>query len=132
MLEPGYARVDRLAAEKVRDELAKPLADPDDPQDSDKEFDPWSLFPALYGRYSSEFDHCAIQVLEDVRDGTHNRPDLAAQMFREMLCTSHLCDYGSSPRVCFPTAEFGKVLPELIEKWKAYYLSHWQSAYAPD
>lgn len=124
-------KVDREAAERLREELEKPLADPNDPQDSDMEFDPWSLFPALYGNYSGEFDHCAIQVLEDLRDSTHNRKDLASQMFREMLCTSRLCDYGTSPRVCFPTTEFEKLLPELIEKWKAYYLGHWQSEYDP-
>jgi hypothetical protein len=96
----------------------------------DEEFDPWEIFPSLYGSYDSDFDQLALDVLIDVRDGAHNRTDLAAYMFREMLCTAGLCDYGSSPRVCYPIPEFVLHLPKLIEHWQRYALTQW--ALAPD
>ena len=91
---------------------------------SDGTFDPWSLFP-LYGSYSSDFDECAIEVLEELRERFSRRDDLGAEMFREMLCVMGLCDYGTSPRVCWPTPEFSALLPAFIEKWKAYSKLHW-------
>lgn len=122
MDEPYYVKVDREAVEKLDAIMALPQVDPNDPNDYDKEFHPWRLFPALYGSYSSEFDDLAIAVLSDVRDGYKpgQRNDLASEMFREMLCTSGLCNYGTSPRSCFPTTGFAKRLPVLIEKWTAY------------
>ncbi len=89
-------------------------------------FDPWDLFPCLYGSYSSAFDDMALDVLVDIRDGTFNRGDLASEMFREMLCTSGLCDYGSSPRVCFASRGFKSLLPQLIERWREYRALKWQ------
>lgn len=109
----------------VRDLVAKPtMSEMDFPLEH--EFDPWSLFPCLLGSYSSAFDDLAIDVLTDLRDGTFRREDLAGQMFREMLCTSDLCDYGTSPRVCFPTTPFKAVLPELISKWEDYRRAKWE------
>lgn len=90
-------------------------------------FNPWDLFPALYGTYSSTFDDLALEVLEDIRDRTHLRTDLAAEMFREMLCTSGFCNYGTSPRVCFASPGFADRLPRLIERWDEYSAIHWKS-----
>jgi hypothetical protein len=90
-------------------------------------FNPWDLFPTLYGTYSSAFDDMALEVLADIRDRTHNRTDLAAEMFREMLCTSGFCDYGSSPRVCFASSGFAERLPRFIERWDEYSGIHWKS-----
>jgi hypothetical protein len=102
---------------------------PDDGMYSDGErFNPWDLFPCVYGTYSSAFDDMAIEVLEDIRDGVFDRDDLASEMFREMLCTAGLCDYGTSPRVCFATTEFKTRLPRLIERWREYSQIHWHSA----
>jgi len=84
------------------------------------EFDPWEIFPCLHGSYDSRFDECAIDVLTEVMNFDRKREDLGADMFREMLCNLNLCDYGTSPRVCFPTTAFKEVLPELIEKWKQH------------
>ena len=124
MAEESWSeRVDREAGEKLAALLALPL---NDGCMSDGEyFDPWSLFPALYGTYCGSFDKSAIEVLTELAKGEWKRSDLGAEMFREMLCTAHLCDYGSSPRVCFPTREFRELLPAFIEKWKAYSLAHW-------
>lgn len=117
-----------LVAGRVRDDLAKPHeAEPRDdgvayPED---EFDPWSLFPCLYGSYSSCFDKLAVDVLTDLKNSTYRREDLASEIFREMLCTANLCDYGTSPRVCFPTESFKALLPELIGRWTEYGNAHW-------
>jgi hypothetical protein len=120
--EPFYLKKDREAAEKVARLIALPLPADRHCLGNEGEFDPWGLFPSLYGSYNREFDDLAIGVLCDIRNGVSDgqRDDLAAEMFREMLCTSGLCDYGSSPRVCFPTEHFREMLPALIEKWRAY------------
>lgn len=121
------------AVEKVRAELAKPM--PDDRHDvgGDDTFDPWAIFPCLYGTYSKAFDDMALAVLRNIQRGAEDRYDdiawnqetLAHEMFREMLCTSHLCNYGTSPRVCFATLGFREVLPDLIGKWDAFSQMYW-------
>lgn len=123
MSEPYYVKVEREAVEKVTALLAKPISEYDTP--SIEDFDPWELFP-LYGSYSSDFDELALDVLRELRDGQKKRDDLAAEIFREMLCNLHLCDYGTSPRVCFPTTGFKTLLPQLIEKWEAYSEHAWR------
>lgn len=62
----------------------------------------------------------------------NRRKDLAAEMFREMLCVLDLCDYGTSPRVCFPISEFQTIMPNLIERWKDFYLIQWGEPYVWD
>ena len=120
-------KVDREAGEKLAALLALPMPENSDMLGIEGEFCPWELFPSLYGSYSSEFDELAIEVLCNIRDGwkPDQRNDLAAEMFREMLCTAHLCDYGTSPRSCSPTTRFGELLPALIEKWTAYSRLAW-------
>lgn len=88
-------------------------------------FDPWDFF-GMYGSYSSEFNDLAIGVLTDIRDRVFTDRGLAGEMFREMLCFKNLCDYGTSPRVCFATQPFREVLPMLIEKWTAYNAVMWE------
>lgn len=113
------------AAERVREILARPMPADETELGVVGYFDPWDIFPALYGSYSSEFDACAIDVLQGVRDLSHRRRDLAADMLREMLCVADLCDYGTSPRHCFPTEEFAALLPALIERWQAHAKMNW-------
>jgi len=117
--------VDIKAAEKVRQALAFPLPETQYDCGAEGFFDPWGIFPCFYGNYSGEFDQMAITTLERLRDRVFEPEDLAAQMFREYLCVHHLCDYGSSPRVCFPTSQFEPLLPDLIKKWRAYSAIHW-------
>ena len=116
----------REAAKKCVALLALPLPESDMVGIGDT-FDPWELFPALLGSYSPDFDELAIEVLKSMHTGYRcgQRNDLASEMFREMLCTSNLCDYGSSPRACFPTEEFKVLLPSLIEKWILYSQIAW-------
>lgn len=124
----GYDRVvelQRTAAAEVREILARPDAQHRDLRSCD-DFDPWDILPSLYGSYDSRFDDCVIDVLCELRDRTRRRDDLAADMIREMLCSADLCDYGTSPRHCFATAEFRELLPELIERWRAYAKQQWE------
>ena len=120
-------KVEREAAER----LAEMLALPDIPEDrcysEGEAFDPWNLFPCLYGIYSSEFDDLAIDVLERIKSNRFEVEPLAHQMFREMLCTANLCTYGTSPRGCFPTSDFNPLLPVLIERWKRYRWVMWEA-----
>lgn len=121
-----YELQERKAGEAVDALLALPPI-PADGMYSDGEcFNPWALFPCLYGSYSSEFDDMALAVLMDIRDGTHNRTDLASEMFREMLCTIGFCDYGTSPRVCFASATFKTRLAQLIARWSEYASIFWK------
>jgi hypothetical protein len=123
--------IERAAAEKVRIELAKPLAENAYDAGGDDTFDPWALFPSLYGTYSKAFDDMALLVLRNLqlaREDIYGElvpEELAHEMFREMLCTSELCTYGSSPRVCFTNEPFDELLPELIAKWEAYSNMMW-------
>lgn len=94
-------------------------------------FDPWEPFQ-VYGSYSSAFDDMAIQILTDLESGKFGNESLADEMFKEMLCNLNLCDYGTSPRVCFPTTDFEKLLPKYIQKWKQYYEVMWERPWEPD
>ncbi|WP_242136951.1 hypothetical protein [Sphingomonas sp. TREG-RG-20F-R18-01] len=95
-------------------------------------FDPWNVFPEVYGSYSSDFDDMAILVLENIlanKWGAANGESLAHEMFRKMLCTAGLCTYGTSPRGCFPDYVDGRdIRPELeclLEKWREYRIAAW-------
>ena len=121
-----YEQREREASAAIDALLAMPPIPADDMYSDGECFDPWSLFPCLYGSYSSEFDDMAIAVLSDIRDGTHKRTDLAAEMFREMLCTYGHCDYGTSPRVCFASEGLKKNLAQLIERWREYSALKWK------
>lgn len=94
-------------------------------------FDPWEPFQ-LYGSYSSEFDDMAIRVLTDISKGEFDNHNLADEMFREMLCYLNFCDYGTSPRTCFPSTEFRELLPQYIAKWKEYYKVQWNEDYTEE
>lgn len=131
MIEPYYQRVEREAAEELEKLLARPTAPIkdyigviDEKTDEPEFFDPWDIFP-LYGNYSSEFDDMALRVLENLLNFNRVDETLAHEMFREMLCNKNLCDYGTSPRVCFPTTRFKELLPKYIIKWKEYYELAW-------
>ncbi len=119
-----YEKKNAEAVEGLTALLALPTPEKDD-IGVEGFFDPWALFPSLYGSYDQAFDICAIEVLTEVRDGQKHRDDLGAEMIREMLCTSGLCTYGTSPRFCFPDRGFEALLPALIEKWTAFSETHW-------
>lgn len=130
---------DIQAGEKLRALLAKPIDVEGEPwlKGTGDLFDPWDLFPSLYGSYSSEFDDMAILVLENIlakRWGADHGEGLAHQMFREMLCNAYLCDYGTSPRGCFPNWGVDGIedlLTQLLSKWKEYRAAEWESDSEP-
>lgn len=117
-----------VAAERLLSHLQKPFEAParaDGCVYSDDEFDPWALFPGIFGGYSSDFDKCAIDVLTELRDKTKRRTDLGAEMFREMLCVQEFCDYGTSPRGCFWQLDCD-LLDQLIAKWQTWSEAAWK------
>ena len=119
---------ERESCAKLAALLVLPSVPAGDEMYSDGEcFDPWDMFPAVYGSYSSDFDDMAIETLTDIRDMTHKRADLASEMFREMLCTLELCHYGTSPRACFASSGFEAILPRLIDRWQEYKQLRWKS-----
>lgn len=111
--------IDALCAE-----LQKPVLANDFYGDAES-FNPYVVIDCFYGTYDGDFDECAIDVLQDIYQGSTQRADLAARMFREVLCVKELCDYGTSPRVCFPTPEFKEILPDFIAKWEEYRKIKW-------
>lgn len=115
------------ALDAYRVELAKPIAE-DHYQQCDETFDPWEPLGCLYGSYSDDFDDMALLVLENLQAREFGGEGLAHQMFREILCKIDLCEYGSSPRVCFPRSEFRDMLPGLIAKWREYCAMQWADA----
>jgi len=136
MSEPYYVRVQREAGEELEKLLARPIAPTqdyigviDEKTNESEYFDPWDIFP-VYGSYSSEFDDMALEVLEHMQTKQFKNETLAHEMFREILCKKELCDYGTSPRVCFPSPTFEKLLPEYISKWKQYYRLQWDEEYS--
>lgn len=132
MAEGFYQKQEREASERLEKMLALRLPDFREEMGCDDVFDPWNLFPSLYGSYSGDFDRCAIEVLEEINTKTKVRDDLGAEMFREMLCTAGFCNYGTSPRVCFSNERFEASLPKLIEKWRAYSLIQWDGDVCAD
>jgi hypothetical protein len=94
------------AARRVSALLALPIADENDLRDSDDEFDPWRLFPALFGSYSSAFDDLALQVLTSLQDVSIGDETLAHQMFREMLCTADFVIMEPARGLAFPHRNF--------------------------
>ena len=101
--------------------------------DAENSFDPWEWFPALYGSYSSEFDTVAIEVLTAMLEKRVEKPQTVAhEMFREMLCTSDIANYGTSPRVCFVDHRIEEREIKLwIEKWNRYASVHWGTYWDP-
>lgn len=106
------------------------LRDMTHPEDFGEDvFEPWeAVFPMLYGTYDSAFSDCVLALLENLLINNWNNDDLATNIMRELLCTQGLCDYGSSPRTCFPTPEFKAILPELIWRWRRFDALLWQRA----
>ncbi len=123
-----FDKREREAAEKIAATLALPSPGTRDDIGAEGFFDPWQPFQ-LYGSYCASFDACAIEVLLEIQSGNKVRDDLGAEMFREMLCNMYLCDYGSSPRFCFPaTRSFAEILPAYIAKWEAFSKTQWSDA----
>lgn len=113
------------AAKVIAWALQKPMPEYADEIGADDNFEPWELF-GLYGSYDSRFDAMAITCLKEIESRDFKTFDnLAFDMFKELLCNMHLCDYGTSPRVCFATYHFKPLLPQLIERWEVIQKLRW-------
>jgi hypothetical protein len=55
-----WEKLESEAADKVREILARPMPKSSDTIGIVGEFEPWDIFPAIYGSYSTDFDKCAI------------------------------------------------------------------------
>lgn len=122
----AFRKLEIEAAEAVNALLALPMPATRYDIGLDEFFDPWRVFPLIYGSYSSDFDECAIATLKDIQAGLRVRQDLASDMIREMLCSLNLCGYGTSPRFPFPSPEFRPLLPTLIVRWEAFSKVQWE------
>jgi hypothetical protein len=121
-----FDQKERDAARKIEELLDKPLGN------GIEDFDPWEML-GMYGTYDMAFDVMAIDTLSEIAEAriiVIDRP-LSHDMFREILCHKNLCDYGSSPRSCFPTQYFKPLIMPLIEKWYAHTIVVWKDAPAP-
>jgi len=121
----SYKDIEEESIAKLKEVLARPVGDIWDREE--EVFDPWDLFPYVYGSYSSAFDDMAIEVLENMQNKTFKEESLAHEMFREMLCVKELAEYGTSPRGCWANGEFRDLLPELLAKWKEYRKLTWET-----
>jgi hypothetical protein len=120
---------DRTAIERVKENLARPdISDQNEASVVGEFFDPWeALFPHLYGGYSNDFGQVAIESLKEVMTVSHlpHFDSLPHKMFKEMLCVQELCEYGVSPRGCFPEREFGEIIEEFIRRFEHYEKVKW-------
>jgi hypothetical protein len=109
------------------DEITKPNA-----EDFDGDYwDPWEALGVRCASYNSEIDLNAIAVLRGIADGLYNS-DIAertgltpahVELFQALFCGADWCEYGTSPRGCFPL--YRDDFPRLIEAWENYYRRHW-------
>ena len=100
-------------------------------EDEDGEYwDPWEALGLRCLSYNSEIDQNAIDVLRGIGDKLYNsdiaaRTGLPAQyveLLQSIFCGSDWCEYGTSPRGCFPMADD---FPALIAAWEAFYERRW-------
>ena len=110
-------------------------------EDADGDYwDPWDALGLPCCSYNSEIDEQAIAVLQGIADKMFNT-DIAektgmspahVELWQGIFCSRDWCEYGTSPRGCFPNygSEFEDI-GRIIASWKAYYQRHWNEAY-PD
>jgi hypothetical protein len=106
-------------------------------------YDPWTAMRIHCGGYGSEVDLDVIRVLRAIAVGSRNCieglegpkgyvTDIAEQtgmsashveLIQYMLCSADWCDYGTSPRGCFPNWDGD--FEALIAAWEKYYEQQW-------
>lgn len=96
-------------------------------------WDPWEALRIGCCSYHSAIDVAAIRVLEGIHSGKYctdiahenDLDPLLVEMLQGIFCSADWCEYGSSPRGCFPTDRENFHL--LIDGWKTYYKITWGS-----
>jgi len=137
----AFVHVARCRNQEATDVSEDPFA----PNSDDMEgpfWDPWIAMGVQCGGYSAGVDLDAIEVLRAIRDGVAagrsggeygnfvtdiaERTGLSrthVELYQYMFCSVNWCDYGTSPRGCFP--EYGFDFDGLIEAWCKYYVRRW-------
>lgn len=113
-----------------------------DSQDCPACWNPWDAMGIALGGYNSEVDDNALAVLRAIRDGVKRGREggkygnfvteivkvtglneTHVELWQYIFCSAGWCDYGTSPRGCFP--DHGIDFDELIVKWERYYQFRW-------
>lgn len=103
----------------------------------DKEvWSPWDALGIHLGGYSAATDTDAINVLQGIQDKLYcdkiaeryNMAPSHVELLQYIFCSANWCEYGTSPRGCFPDYSIwgDDGLKPAIEKWKEYYFETWQ------
>ena len=99
-----------------------------------EEFDMWESFKIRCGGYNSATDWNMINVMECVLDGNFNS-DIAlklsidtehVELIQYILCSCDLCEYGTSPRGCFPKNR--ESFKSFIDKCKTATVKKWSES----
>lgn len=93
---------------------------------------PWDTLTPL-GSYNSEIDDQGIAILKLIvsepgifcndiakRVGLHPSH---VELWQYLFCGADICDYGTSPRGCFPNGDKAKAF---LENWKVYRQKSWE------
>ncbi|HEY1605579.1 MAG TPA: hypothetical protein VGF77_08260 [Allosphingosinicella sp.] len=110
--------------------------------------DPWVDLGVPLGGYSSSVDDDILAVLKAIRDGSRRLrqnedgpgnyvTDIAKvtglseshiELIQYIFCSCDWCDYGTSPRGCFPNWERfdDDGFDALISRFEAYYRRRWK------
>lgn len=99
----------------------------------DAEFDPWTRLGVRCGGYSSDQDDLGIAIFEIIiEDFPAYCTDIAArvgvspahvELWQYILCSAGLCEYGSSPRGCWPVNDDDA--KKFLQDWKAFRDDSW-------
>jgi hypothetical protein len=116
----------------MRDKPVSEIIQPNT-EDFDGEYwDPWDALCNRCASYSGQVDQDAINVLKGIRDKLYCS-DIAAlygmseshvELLQCIFCSANWCEYGTSPRGCFPIDREG--FPALIAAWEDFYRRHWK------
>lgn len=102
-------------------------------------WDPWEALGLDCMSYNSEIDTAAINVLKGIASEKRYTTDIASkykidpllvEFLQSIFSGSNWCEYGTSPRGCWPIDRDGFHL--IIEAWEAYYERHWGEALGED
>lgn len=104
-------------------------------QEGNEYYNPWNAMGVHCGGYGGDVDWDIIRVLRIIggpRESSRYNLDIAketglapnhVELIQYLLCSADWCDYGTSPRGCFPN--YGNDFAALIAAWEGYYVHHW-------
>lgn len=95
-------------------------------------WDPWTALGISCASYNSEIDAEAIKVLRGIAALKYctviatesGMSPSHVELLQSIFCSAGWCDYGTSPRGCWPIDREG--FPALIAAWEVYYQRQWK------